>query len=97
MHLITICQLTYVKWHVSTINRCHMSTNICQLTVKFLRHKVLKIIQSGGFFGSLLSKLAGPLIKVVVIFTKNILAPLGITAAAAAIDAGIKKNMVQGQ
>ena len=97
MHLITICQLTYVKWHVSTINRCHMSTNICQLTVKFLRHKILKMIQSGGFLGSLLSKLAGPLIKEAVIFTKNILAPLGITAAAAAIDAGIKKNMVQGQ
>ena len=72
-----------------------MSTNIRQLTVKFLRYKVLKIIQSGGFLGSLLSKLAGPLIKVAVIFTKNILAPLGITAAAAAIDAGIKKTWLR--
>ena len=39
---------------------------------------------------SLLSKLAGPLIKVAVPLAKNILAPLGITAAASAIDAGIQ-------
>ena len=35
-----------------------------------------------GFLGSLLSKIAGPLIKVAVPLAKNILAPLGITAAA---------------
>ena len=34
-----------------------------------------KIIQSGGFSGSLLSKLAGPLVKVAVPLAKNILAP----------------------
>ena len=39
---------------------------------------------------SLLSKLAGPLIKVAVPLAKNILAPLGITAAASAIDARIQ-------
>ena len=39
---------------------------------------------------SLLSKLAGPLMKVAVPLAKNILAPLGITAAASAIDAGIQ-------
>ena len=44
------------------------------------------------FLGSLLSKLKGSLIKVVVPLAKNILAPLGITAAAWAIDAGIQKN-----
>ena len=49
-------------------------------------------IQSGGFLGSLLSKLAGPLMKVAVPLAKNILAPLGITAAASAIDAGIQKK-----
>ena len=51
-----------------------------------------KIIQFGGFLGSLLSKLAGPLMKVAAPLAKNILAPLGITAAVSAIDAGIKRN-----
>ena len=42
--------------------------------------------------GLRLSKLAGPLMKVAVPLTKNILAPLGITAAASATGAGIKKK-----
>ena len=46
-------------------------------------------IQPGAFLGSLLSKLAGPLIKVAIPLVKNVLAPLGITAAASAIDARI--------
>ena len=37
-------------------------------------------------------KLADPLVKVTVSLAKNILAPLEITAAASAIDAGIKKK-----
>ena len=54
-----------------------------------------KIIQSGGILGSLLSKIAGPLMKVAVPLAKNILTPLGITAADLAINAGIlKKHMV---
>ena len=41
-----------------------------------------------------MSKLAGPLIKVVVVsFAKNILTPLEITEAASPIDAGIQKKM----
>ena len=61
--------------------------------------QISEIIQSGGFLGSLLSKLAGSLMKVAVPLAKNILAPSGITAAASAIDAGIKKkkNMVPEQ
>ena len=59
--------------------------------------QISKIIQSGGFLGSLLSKIAGPLMKVAVPSCssrlKNILAPLGITAAASAIDAGIQKKI----
>ena len=54
--------------------------------------QISKIIQSGGFLGSLLSKLAGSLMKVAIPLVKNVLAPLGITAAASVIDAGIKKN-----
>ena len=34
-----------------------------------------KIIQSGGFLESLLSKLARPLMKVAILLAKNILAP----------------------
>ena len=45
-----------------------------------------------GFLGSLLSQLAGPLMKVAVLLARNILAPLGITAVASAIDAGIQKK-----
>ena len=55
--------------------------------------QISKIIQSGGFLGSLLSKLAGPLMKVAVPLAKNILALLRITIAASAIDAGIQKKI----
>ena len=61
--------------------------------IKLFKAQISKIIQSGGFLGSLLSKLSGPLIKVAVPLSKNILAPLGITAVAAAIDAGIQKKI----
>ena len=54
--------------------------------------QISKIIQSGGFLGSLLRKLAGPLMKVAISLAKNVLAQLGITAAASAIDAGIQKK-----
>ena len=45
------------------------------------------------FLGSLLSKIAGQLMKVAVPYEKNILASLGITAAASAKDAGIQKKI----
>ena len=54
--------------------------------------QISKTIQSGGFLGSLLTKIAGPLMKVAVPIAKNILAPLGITAAASEIDAEIQKK-----
>ena len=62
----------------------NMSTDL-----KVSKAQISKIIQSGGFLGFLLSKLAGPLMKVAVPLAKNILAPLGITAAASTIEAGI--------
>ena len=55
--------------------------------------QISKIIQSGGFLGSLLSKLAGPLMKVVIPLAKNVLAPLGITADASAIDARFQNKI----
>ena len=42
---------------------------------------------------SLLSNLAGPLMKVVVPLVKNNLAPLGIKAAPSEIDAEIQKKI----
>ena len=66
----------------------NMSTEI-----KLSRAQILKIIQSGGFLGSLLSKLAGPLMKVAIPLAKDVLTPLGITAAASEIDAGIQKKI----
>ena len=48
-----------------------MSTDI-----KLSRAQISKTIQSGGFLGSLLSKIAGPLMKVAVSSAKNVLAPL---------------------
>ena len=65
----------------------NMSTDL-----KLSKAQISKIIQSGGFLGSLLSKLAGPLMKVAVPLAKNVLAPLGITAAASAV-AGIQKKI----
>ena len=55
--------------------------------LKLSKTQIVKIIQSGGFLGSLLSKLAGLLMKIPVPFAKNVLATLGITAAASALDA----------
>ena len=66
--------------------------------VKFSKTLLLKMSQSGGFLGSLLSKLAGPLMKVAIPLAKNVLAPLGLTAAMSAIDGSIKKRcLVQEQ
>ena len=55
--------------------------------------QIFKIIQSGGFLGSLLCELAGSLMKASVPLAKKILAPLAITAAASAINAGIQKKI----
>ena len=60
--------------------------------LKLTKAQISKIIQSGGFLGSLLSKLVGPLMKVAVPLEKNILAPLGIKAAATAIDQEFKRK-----
>ena len=61
--------------------------------IKLSKAQIKKLIQSGGFLGKLLSKLAGPLMKVAMPLAKNVLAPLGLTAAMSAIDGGIQKKM----
>ena len=64
--------------------------------LKLSKAQISKIIQSGGVLETLLSKLPGPLMKVAIPFAKNVLAPLGITAAASAIDAGIQRKKKHG-
>ena len=66
----------------------NMSTDL-----KLSKAQISKIIQSGEFLGFLLSTLAGPLMKVAVPLAKNILTPLGITAAASAIDPGVQNKI----
>ena len=61
-----------------------MATNI-----KLSKAQIKKLIQSGGFLGKLLSKPVGPLMKVAMSLAKNVLAPLGLTAAMSAIDGNI--------
>ena len=55
--------------------------------------QIKKLIQSGGFLGKLLSKLAGPLMNVAMPLAKNVLAPLGLTAAMSAIHESIQKKI----
>ena len=82
--LLTTIQKTKLRNYFNN----NMSTDL-----KFSKAQISKIIQSGGFLGSLSSKIASPLMKIAVPLAKNVLAPLGITAAASAIDAGIQKKI----
>ena len=60
---------------------------------KLSKAQIKKLIQSGGFLGKLLSKLAGPLMKVALPLAKNVLAPLGLTDVMSAIDRSIQKKI----
>ena len=61
--------------------------------IKLSKAQIKKLIQSGGFLGKLLSKLASPLMKVALLLAKNVLAPLGLTAAMSAMDENIQKKI----
>ena len=63
------------------------------IDIKLRKAQIKKLIQSGGFLGKLLSKLAGPLMKVALPLAKNVLAPLGLTAAMSAIDGSMQKKI----
>ena len=62
--------------------------------IKLSKTQLSKMIQSGGFLGNLLGKLAGQLMKVAMPLAKNVLAPLKLSAAMSAIDESVKKNML---
>ena len=67
--------------------------NNSAVDIKLSKAQIKKIIQSRGFLGKLLSKLAGPLMKVALPLAKNVLTPLGLTAAMSAIDGSIQKKI----
>ena len=62
--------------------------------IKLSKTQLSKMIQSGGFLGNLLGKLTGSLMKVAMPLAKNVLAPLGLSAAMSATDGSIKKKML---
>ena len=64
--------------------------NHSSIDIKLSKTQLSKMIQSGGF----LDKLLGPLMKVAMPLAKNVLAPLGLSAAMSAIDGSIKKKML---
>ena len=64
----------------------YLSTNM-----KLSKTKISKMIQSGGFLGRVL----GPLLKTGLPLIKNVIKPLGLTAAASAADAGIHKKLLR--
>ena len=86
-----ICHTNYYWQQDKKTKLRNALNNNMSTDLKLFKAQISKIIQSGGFLGSSLSKLAGPLLKVALPLAKNVLAPLGITAASA-IDAGIQKK-----
>ena len=73
-------------------NICKVFTKNTSIDIKLSKTQLSKMIQSGGFLGNLLGKLAGPLMKVAMPLAENVLVPLGISAAMSAIDGSIKKK-----
>ena len=82
--LLTTRQSTKLR---NAINN-NMATDL-----KLSKAQIKKMIQSGGFLGKLLTKLAGPLMKVAMSLAKNVLAPLGLTAAMSTMNGSIQKKM----
>ena len=78
---------TRQKAKLRNASNSNMSANL-----KLSKAQNSKIIQSGGFSASLLSKLASPLMKVAIPLAENVLAPLGITAASQQLMQEFKQN-----
>ena len=81
---------------VSSIHKAFANNSLDD--IKFSKIQLSKMIQSGGFLGKLLSPLLKKelsLIKnVITPLAKNVLVPLGLTAAASAADAEIHKKVL---
>ena len=66
----------------------NMSTDI-----KLMKVQINKIIKEGGNLGRILMKFLPKLIKPAISIGKNILAPLGLSAAMSTTDVAIEKNV----
>ena len=69
----------------------NMSTDI-----KLSKAQINKLIKSGGALGSILARFLPKLIKPAISLGKNLLAPLGLSAAMSATDAAIQKKKMYG-
>ena len=77
-------------------NLCKSFSNHLSADIKLSKTQLSKMIESGGFLGRSLGQLLKtglPLIKnVIKPLARSVLIPLGLTAAASAADAGIRKS-----
>ena len=85
-------ELLLINRKVANIRKAF--ANHSSIDIKLSKTQLSKMIRSGGFLGKLLGKLAGPLMKVAMPFAKNVLAPLGLSAAMSAVDGSIKRKML---
>ena len=84
-------QIQLIIWYSNYLHNA-INNNLAT-DIKLSKGQIKKLIQSRGFLGTLLSKFAGPLMKVALPLAKNVLAPLGLTAAMSAIDGSIQKKI----
>ena len=61
--------------------------------IKLSKAQIKKLLKVGGALGSMLARFLPKLIKPAISLGKNILAPLGLSAAIGAADAGIQKKI----
>ena len=77
-------------------NLCIVFANKSSTNIKLSKTQISSMMQSGGFLGRLLGpllKIGFPLIKnEIKPLAKNVLVPLGLTAAASAADTGMHKK-----
>ena len=77
-------ELLLTNRQVANIRKAFANQSL--IDIKLSKTQLSKMIQSGGFLGNLLGKLAGPLMKVAMPLAKNVLASLGLSAAMSATD-----------
>ena len=78
-------------------NICKAFAKNTSTDIKLSKTQLSKMIQSGGFLGNLLGKLAGPLMKVAMPLAKNVLAPLILLPCLQLMEVFKKRCLVQEQ
>ena len=79
------------KRQINKLNKA--VSNNSAFDIKVSKNQMKKIVRSGGSLKTLLSKLAGPLMKVAMPLAKNVLAPLGLTTSMSAFHGSIQKKI----